>query len=48
MDLRLLTFAAVAALVLGYRFYGRFIAAQYQLDDRNRTPAVRLNDGQDY
>jgi len=35
-------------LALGYRYYGRFIAAQYRLDDANVTPAVALDDGNDF
>jgi len=43
-------FAAVAVVVLllGYTVYGRFIAAQYRLDDAVPTPAVRVNDGVDF
>lgn len=43
-------FATVAIVVLGagYTFYGRFIAAQYRLDDDVPTPAVRKNDGIDF
>lgn len=35
-------------LVLGYIFYGRFMAGVYGLDNSNVTPAERLNDGMDY
>jgi carbon starvation protein len=38
----------MVVLVLGYRFYGRFIARQYALDDRATTPAVARNDGVDF
>jgi len=43
-------FAALAIAVLGagYTIYGRFIAAQYGLDDATPTPAVRKNDGIDF
>lgn len=34
--------------VLAYRFYGRLVAARFQLDDRTVTPAVQINDGLDY
>lgn len=36
-------------LILGYRFYGAFIATRILvLDDTRKTPAVRLEDGHDY
>ena len=35
-------------LALGYRFYGRFVAAQYGLDDGRTTPAVAVDDGVDF
>jgi carbon starvation protein len=38
----------LAILALGYRFYGRFIARQYALDDATATPAVVRNDGVDF
>ena len=41
--------AAVAVYLIGYRFYGRYIANTVMGLDANRaTPAVRLNDGLDY
>jgi len=41
--------AAACTYVLGYRFYGTFIATEvFGLDDRRRTPAIRLADGHDY
>ena len=45
-----LSLAAIAVLMivvlaLAYRFYGRFIAAQYELDDARATPAVTREDG---
>ena len=48
-----MSLAAVAAvmlvvLVLGYRFYGSFVASQYALDDARETPAVTVNDGVDF
>ncbi len=39
---------AIVGLALGYRFYGRFVARQYALDDATPTPAVRVNDGDDF
>ncbi len=41
--------AAVSIFLLGFRFYGRFIAVRVlQLDDRRATPAERFQDGQDF
>jgi carbon starvation protein len=33
---------------LGYRFYSRFVARDFKLDDAAVTPAVQINDGVDY
>jgi len=35
-------------LILGYIFYGKFMAKVYDLDNCRQTPAERLNDGLDY
>jgi carbon starvation protein len=44
-----LVLAAVCTYLVAYRFYARFIAVRVlHLDDRNRTPAVRRNDGHDF
>lgn len=44
-----LVIAAVACYSIAYRFYSLFIARNiFELDDRRRTPAERLNDGLDY
>jgi carbon starvation protein len=41
--------ASVATSLLAYRFYSAFLAAKVlALDDRNVTPAVRLEDGRDF
>ena len=41
--------AAVAVYLIGYRFYGQYIAANVmQLEAARATPAVRLNDGLDF
>ena len=48
MSLPLLAAAVAVLLALGYRFYGRFIAAQFALDDGRVTPAVSVNDGVDF
>ena len=39
---------SIICLILGYIFYGRFMAKVYNLDNHNVTPAERLNDGMDY
>jgi carbon starvation protein len=44
-----LVITAVAAFVVAYRFYGAFLATKVaMLNDRNITPAHRLEDGVDY
>lgn len=44
-----LVVAAVSMYALGFRFYGKFIAARVMaLDDRRATPAERLRDGIDF
>jgi carbon starvation protein len=48
MSLPLIALVVMAALALAYRLYGRFVAAQYGLDDRRPTPAVEKNDGMDF
>jgi carbon starvation protein len=48
MSLPVLAAAFLAALAAAYLIYGRFVAAQYALDDAVTTPAVALEDGTDY
>src|SRR6478672_9471722 len=48
MSLPLLAAVVIAALVLGYRFYGRFVARQFTLAATPDTPAHRQNDGVDF
>jgi carbon starvation protein len=48
MSLTVVAALLIAALVLGYRFYGRFIARQFALDDRRPTPAVAHEDGVEF
>ena len=44
-----LVLAACCTYLLGYRFYGKFIAARVMaLDDARATPAERLRDGHDF
>ena len=41
--------AAVSIYLLGFRFYGKWIASRVMaLDDRRATPAERLRDGHDF
>ncbi len=41
-------FIAAAILAAAYLVYGRFLARRLKLDDAKPTPAVTVNDGQDY
>src|ERR1700680_469253 len=44
-----LVLAAVCTYLVGFRFYGKFIAAKVMvLNDKRATPAERLRDGLDY
>ncbi len=47
-SLPLIAIAALTLLALAYRFYGRFVARRYGLDDSVATPAVAMNDGVDF
>ena len=40
--------AAIVLLVLGYIFYGSWLAKQWGVDPERKTPAVELDDGVDY
>lgn len=48
MALPALAALVVAVLVLGYRFYGRWVARQFVLDPAATTPAHRHADGVDF
>jgi carbon starvation protein len=48
VTLPLVAFLFIGALAAAYVLYGRFIARQYQLDGKARTPAVELQDGEDF
>ena len=48
MSLPILALGFLAALLLGYRVYGRMIARVFDLDDARQTPAHERNDGVDY
>src|SRR5687768_14238974 len=46
--LTLLAVLFLVWLVVGYFAYGRWITRQFQLDDSRETPAVAVNDGEDF
>ena len=48
MALPMIAALVIAVLVLGYRFYGRWVARQFVLDPAVETPAHRLADGVDF
>ncbi len=48
MTLTGLSLAFLVLLALGYRWYGRFVAARVGLDDQRTTPAHQKRDGVDY
>lgn len=39
---------SLAALILGYVFYGRFVEKKFGIKDSNSTPAIAMQDGIDY
>lgn len=48
MTLTLLALSFLLLITLAYRFYGRWVARQFNLDDGRVTPARRVNDGIDF
>jgi carbon starvation protein len=44
----LVVICSIVLLLLGYIFYGKFVASKLDLDDTKITPACELNDGVDY
>ncbi len=48
MNLPLIAIAFIVLVTLGYRFYGRWIARQFVVDDSRITPALEKNDGVDF
>ncbi len=44
----LIILAAIVLLVLGYIFYGSWLAKQWGIDPEKKTPAVEMADGVDY
>src|SRR3546814_13816892 len=41
-------FISVAILLLGYRFYSRFVERVFGIDPQKATPAISMADGVDY
>ncbi|MBI2070845.1 MAG: carbon starvation protein A [Elusimicrobia bacterium] len=48
MPLVVIGLGGALALALGYIFYGRFVGRVFGLDPKRVTPAVAMNDGNDY
>lgn len=48
MSAILIILAAIVLLILGYLFYGSWLAKQWGVDPGKKTPAVEVNDGVDY
>ncbi len=48
MSLFVLALGVCGIFLIAYFSYGRFLSRQFQLNDKNSTPACQINDGQDY
>lgn len=48
MNVALVMLLVLAALALGYRFYGRLVARLVGIDPERMTPAKKIDDGVDY
>ncbi len=48
MSAVLIIAAAIVLLVIGYIFYGSWLAKQWGIDPARKTPAIELEDGVDY
>lgn len=48
MSLAVLAIGFLVMLVVAYRFYGRWVARQFVVDDQRITPAHLVNDGVDF
>ena len=48
MNAMLVVIVGIAILVVGYIFYGGWLAKQWGVDDKKVTPAHELEDGMDY
>jgi carbon starvation protein len=48
MNVLVLLFLAILILLLGYRYYGNYLARELGVNPNRKTPAVEKNDGVDY
>ncbi|MCD8250214.1 MAG: carbon starvation protein A [Lachnospiraceae bacterium] len=48
MTALLIILAAIVLLVIGYVFYGSWLAKQWGIDPSKKTPAIEMEDGVDY
>ncbi len=48
MTALLIILAAIVLLVLGYIFYGSWLAKEWGVDESRKTPAIEMEDGVDY
>ena len=48
MTALLIIVAALACLFAGYVFYGSWLAKQWGIDPKKKTPAIEKEDGVDY
>ena len=48
MNLTVIALSFLGLLILGYRFYGSWVAKQFGIDDGRKTPAHEVNDGVDF
>ena len=48
MNVLLIMVISLVVLYLGYRFYAPRIEKIFELNEKNKTPAVEINDGVDY
>ena len=48
MNTLVIVLTAAACLLAGYTLYGRWLANKWGIDPKAKTPAVRMEDGEDY
>ncbi len=48
MNTLVIVLIAAVCLIAAYTLYGRWLAKKWGIDPKAKTPAVRINDGQDY
>ena len=48
MTALLIILAAIVLLVIGYVYYGSWLAKQWGIDPKKKTPAIEMEDGVDY